>query len=333
MFHNYRSILDDLAPVLDDPQYPKRSSEYVGQTTAKKELEVAVKSAKMRKAPMGHVLLAHHGGGMGKTALGVLVAHMLGKKARVISGQVDATKARLILAEMADGDVLIYDEAHQVMDGGRKNAEWLLNFLQDAMVPGPMGMEKMPRVTMILCTTDPGKLLDTIIGRCQIQPVMEDYTDEEAALVAIATSKKVLVTEGLPALRKADAIAVAKAAANNPRAMRRLLSTLRDLVLTGESEVKNGRYDIAALLEYQGVTEDGLDRKAQKYLLVLKHEFMGKAGAKSIEDRLQAPGGLASTERLLMDKGLIVKTGTGRELTTLGSYRATDILNSMEVAA
>jgi Holliday junction DNA helicase RuvB len=324
-------LFQHLAPEIgDDPQYPKRWTEYVGQAPAIRMLQIAIKSAKVRKQPLDHVLIAHGTGGMGKTALALLVARTLGKKIRVTSGPVDARKARLIISQMKDGEVLFYDEVHQVMDAGRKNAEWLLNFLQDGVLPGPLGLEKMPRITVIAATTDAGKLPPTIAGRFPIQPPMMDYTEEEAAKVALTMSKKILGEYSLEPLKKPDAEAIARAGAKNPRTIGRLLKSLRDLALTGESKVTNGRYDIAALLAYQDVTEDGLDRVAQAYLRVLGTEFGGSAGAKALEERLSEPGGLAQVEKLLMDLGLVAKTRSGRALTTPGITRVQELL---EVAA
>lgn len=323
------SFTDQIAPkVGDDPQYPSRWTEYIGQESAKRMLQIAIKSAKVRKEPLDHVLVAHGTGGVGKTALAVLVGKTLRKTTRTVSGPVDARKARMIISQMNDGDVLHYEEFHQVMDGGRKNAEWLLTYMQDYMLPGPLGLEEMPRVTIIATTTDAGKLPATIAGRFLIQPPMADYTLEEAAKVTMAMGKKVLGDPkyNLEPLKKQDALAIAEAGAKNPRAIRRLLIALRDLTLVKEVKVTNGRYDVAALLNYQGVTPDGLDRVAQRYLTVLATEFSGTAGLKPLEERLSQPGGLGGTERLLMDLRMVAKTRTGRELTTRGMTRVQELL-------
>lgn len=321
----YSPITEQLAPRLaDNHEYPRRWSEMIGQEPAKHFLQVAIKSAKKRKAPLDHILIAQSTG-MGKTALANLVANAMNGECRVAAGAgLDVMKARLIFADMKDGDVLVVDEAHGLAKTKDKG-EWMLNYLQDYMLPGPMGLEAMPKVTIIAATTEAGKLLETIVGRF-IEPPMQGYTDEEATKVAITMSKRMLGDHELPALRKADAVQVAAAACNNPRAIHRLLVPLRDLVLADEFPVTaSGRYDIPALLAYQGMTPDGLDRVAQRYLTVLTHEFQGKAGEKNLEDRLQSPGGLKTTERLLMDKGLIAKTRTGREITMDGVRRVREL--------
>lgn len=311
--------------ILDTHGYPTRWRDYIGQEPAQRMLQVAVKSAKIRKQPLPHVLIAHPSPGVGKTALANLVARSLNKPCRVISGAVNANKARMLFADMNDFDVLLYDEIHEIMDAGRKNAEWTLTYLQDGTLPGPFGAELQPRVTIIGATTEAGRMPDNIVRRF-IQPPMQDYTEDEAAKIAIVMSRDVLGEFDLPPLAKRNAMAIAAAAVNNPGAIRNLLIVLRDMSITGEIPLKGKGYDVGELLVRQGVTPDGLDPTAQRYLTTLAHEFDGAAGAKAMEDRLQQAGGLQRVERILMDKGLLVKTRSGRTLTQAGIGRVRELV-------
>lgn len=314
------STIDRSAEILDGHTYPRRWTDYVGQERAKKVLQVAAKSARVRKQSLPHILISHHSPGIGKTALAVLIATEMRRNVKVVSGVLYRDKARMLFDTMEDGDILLWDEAHQMMDAGKKNAEWLLSFLQDGIIFGPLGPEAQPKITIVAATTDPGKIPDSILSRFTLRPPMEDYTNEEAAKIAVKMAADVL--EGLPPLKTKDALALAKAGNNNPRAIRQLLVVMRDLHFAEELTVSDaGRYDIAALLDFQGVTEDGLDLTAQRYLSALATEFGGSAGAKALEDRLQQPGGLGTVERVLMDAGFIGKTRTGRTLTQAGIRR------------
>lgn len=311
--------------IFDASEYPQRWSEYIGQEQAKAMLKVAAKSARIRKKPLDHVLIAHPSPGVGKTALAVLVATELRKEVQFVSGTLTRDKARLKLSEMSDGDVLVYDEFHQIVDGGKKNAEWLLHYLQDGVIMGPLGPEDYPRVTLIAATTDVHKLPPAVVSRFPLMPPLDEYTTEEAAKIAVVQSKRVLVD--MPSLRMPDALLLASAAHNNPRAIVRLLRVLRDMVVTETLEVTaSGRYDIPGLLVFQGITPDGLDRTAQQYLRALAEEFAGTAGVKALEERLATPGGLAETERMLMDKGLVARTRTGRSLTRAGIIRSKELV-------
>lgn len=308
--------------------YPDSFDDFVGQKVAKAQLLTAARSAKMRGVPMDHVLIADGRPGVGKTSLALLCAKELEANVRFVSGKVKLTEARLLLSSMLDGDVLIIDEVHRMVDGGKKDAEWLLHYLQDGVIVGPRGPEELPRVTVIAATTDAGRLPDTVLGRFPLKPTLVDYTDEEAALIAQRLSRKIMI-DPLPKPRPHDCARIARAAANTPRMMTSILVTLRDLTLTTYGETwdeKTETYDLSTSLEWLGLTEDGLTRTAQRYLLALLNDFAGEpVGQTSVQDRLQEPGGLLATERLLMSAGLIEKTRCGRILTAAGIRRAREL--------
>lgn len=316
-----KDLADKAAPVLDAHDYPRRWPDYIGQEPAKRLLQVAAKSARVRKKRLDHVLIGHPSPGIGKTALAVLLATEMRTTVRVASGQLSSDQARLIFSGMRDGDCLLYDEFHRLMEGGRKHAEWMLSYLQDGVILGPLGPEHQPAVTIVAATTDVAKLPESIVSRFPLQPPMQDYTTAEAAKIAALMSAQVLGDFDLPRLAAKEATTVATASNNNPRAIRQMLLVLRDLVITDEVPLVNGKYDIATLLDFQGITPDGLDRTAQRYLAALAVEFAGTAGAKALEDRLQQPGGLGTVERMLMDRGYVAKTRTGRSLTAAGIRR------------
>lgn len=317
-------MLNQIAPPLDQTgDYPRRWSEYVGQEQAKKMLQVAAHSARIRKAPLDHVLIAHPGAGVGKTALGNLIATELRRPCRVVSGALTSTKARLLFSEMADRDVLLYDEFHQLLDNGKKKAEWILHYLQDGVIMGPQGPEEQPKVTILAATTDVHKIPDTIVSRFPLKPALVEYTTEEAAKIAIVLARKVLVD--MPPLKRRDALVLAQAANSNPRAIRSQLMVLRDLVVTDTLPVVGGRYNVTGLLEWQDITIDGLDRIARRYLQVLATEFDGSAGERALATRLQQAGSLGLIERVLVERGLVARTRTGRVLTTAGIQRVKEL--------
>lgn len=311
--------------LLESDQYPKSWGGLIGQDRAKRVLQVAAKSAKARREPMPHLLIESPTPGIGKTALGVLTARTMGTFVQPVSGVLTADNGRMLLTTLNDRDVVLWDEAHTMMDKGKRHADWLLTYLENQLIPGPLGLEEFPKVTFIFCTTHATRLPGALLSRLRRVPVAE-YSLEEAAKIAVRASTDLLGQEDLPTIIKADALAIATAAHNNPRAMRDLLTQLRDLILAKELDRPAGsRYPIDDLLEFAGITPDGLDGTAQQYLHCLAYEFNGNAGAKRIEDRLQVPGGLAMTERVLMDKKLIAQTNTGRKLTKEGIIRAREL--------
>lgn len=298
--------------------HPNTWDEFVGQEMTKRQLQVAARSAKLRGEPMEHILLASGVPGIGKTSLALLAAMEAGARFKIVSGKMSANAARIALSQLRDGDVLIYDEIHQAMPQAER---WLLHLLQNGVIVGPLGPEKQPKITVIGVTTDVGRLPDTIIGRFPLQPVFEPYTDQEAQLITLKLSAKIFPRE-IPWPCGITICEIAEAANNNPRVIRSILINLRDLLLCSDEVDEHGNYDLDEVLEWNGLTFDGLNDIACKYLTTLMKDFQGQAGEKAIADRLQQPAGVASIERLLMDKGLIGKTRSGRVLTQAGIRRA-----------
>lgn len=310
--------------ILDASEYPSRWPDYIGQESATRLLRVAAKSARIRREPLDHVLIAHPSPGIGKTALANLIAREVRRPIRVISGKVTLGAARLILAEMKDRDVLFYDEFHRVAES-KGNPEWLLHLMQDYTLIGPFGPEPQPRITLIAATTHAHLVPRAVLDRFMLVPELHDYSTDEAARIAQVTSRRVLKDRAgrpLPNLTKAEATTIATAAGRNPRSIKKLLISLRDVTVTGEISLVKGRYDVASLLEWNDITPDGLTPVARRYLLALKDDFDGAAGVKALEERLAHPGGLGDVERVLMDAGLIGRTKTGRQLTQAGITRS-----------
>lgn len=109
----------------------------------------------------------------------------------------------------------------------------------------------------------------------------------------------------------------------NPRNMKALLSTVLDTAVvaaTGGQQVPFSR-----VLEWAGLTPDGLDKLCQRLLIVLASEFGGEAGERPLVNRLREPGGLRYAEQTLQEKGLITLGKTGRSLTKDGWERAREL--------
>jgi Holliday junction resolvasome RuvABC ATP-dependent DNA helicase subunit len=121
----------------------------------------------------------------------------------------------------------------------------------------------------------------------------------------------------------------ARIASNSPRIMRKLWVTCRDIATTTNlSNYDGADYDLTETLQWHGLTEDGLTKGCRDYLVVLLRDFAGGAGARALQDRLQEPGGLSMTERLLQEKDLIALTKAGRVLTATGIRRAAALRNA-----
>lgn len=246
------------------------------------------------------------------------MANELDCAVKIVSGKVTVNEARILLSGMVDGDVLIVDEIHRMFAGGKASAEWLLHLLENGVLLGPLGPEEQPKITVIGATTDGGKLPLTILSRFPIKPALHPYTADEAALIAERVGARLEVEVG-PELAKR----VAAAGNRNPRDMRSVLMCVRDIAITSGKSPDDPDVMTEALT-WLGVTADGLDVVAARYLVVLLTEFGGSAGERALTDRLNEAD-LAHAEALLMTHGYVAKTRAGRTLTRDGILRAKEL--------
>lgn len=300
---------------------------FIGQDRAKKQLRKAALSARMRNMRLPHTLLAAGTPGIGKTNLALLTASEYGSRLVTVSGKFDesAFRTTLLRERMRDGDILFIDEIHRLV-AQRKNAlDFLLNFMQDGVLLGPRGPEEQPSVTIMAATTDAGRLNDALLQRFVLRPVLVPYTDEEAAHIALRLAERHW-DKDMPPLNLNRAREVAAAAANAPRMMTKILVNVVDTALAEAAINWTGQdWDISYSLQEMGITADGLTEDARRYLQVMLDQNGGPVGLEALKDELQEPGGVESTERLLMTKGYLTRTGRGRWLTTEGLRRAVDL--------
>lgn len=314
---------DDL---FEGTSYPRSWDEYVGQEEAVEYIRAACFSAKMRGTRLDHTLIATGAHGIGKTAIAKLIAAEMDAGLVEVQGAVDEREAVRIFAGMSDGDILLWDEIHQAVAKGRAKAEWLLPVLQDGVMITSKGVQPIPDVTIIGATTDVQKLPETIISRFTVKPVMEAYTTEQAVAIAKVTAAKIFDHPTLVAPNEQTCSVVARAGNNNPRQISQLLKTLRDSALGGKAIVtESGNYSLDTMFRWSGVTPDGLDKLAQDYLQVLYGLFGGKAGEKAIAAALGEPTPPRHTEKMLVEKGFVLITPGGRELTPEGNERAIEV--------
>ena len=295
--------------------------EFIGQEQAKAEIAALTKSAKKRKVRMGHTLLADGRPGVGKTTLALAIAREMGTHAEVISGKVTEYELQMALGDMRDRDVLVIEEIHQM----GKSSESLLHYLENGCIATPLGVEEQSDVTIVGTTTEAGVLPRPVRDRFECVPELFAYTEAEGAKIAMFHARRLFKDMPLP--HRDNCLAIARAASCNPRLIRNVLKTLRDIAIAEDGANFDGkRYDITKALLWKGLTEDGLTSSARRYLVAMLTTFGGRpVGVAALQDLLHEPGGLNDTETLLMEKGYIGKGGQGRFLTTPGRHRAREL--------
>lgn len=300
--------------------YPRTLEAYVGQNVAKAQIASALASCRTRGVPFHHTLLSHGLPGLGKTSLAKIIASSLGTGYIEIGGTVTAKDAAPILRSMETGDVLFIDEIHRMVSSGKRNAEWLLQLLQDGVLALPTGTLRIAPITVIAATTDRQKLPRTIIDRFTLQPLLEPYTEAEAIEIVRRTAVRMSV--GVTELELGQ---IAIAADCNPRMISTILTTVRDLHTSKPSDDA-----VSTAISWCGVSHDGISRSAQDYLMIL----LGYGGVAAVGTMRAVLNEISieQTEQSLIQKGMIAVTPRGRELTPLGAERAELLIAEQEDA-
>lgn len=305
---------------------PRTWSDYIGQRRAKGQLRAAVASAKFRKAPVDHTLIASGVPGVGKSAIARILAHEYGGGLVETQGAVTLDEARAILGQMEDGDFWLIDEIHQLVVGGKSKAEWLLPLLIDGVLLTPQGEWKAPKVTIIGASTNAADLPEAILSRFVLKPVIEMYSEDEATEIAMGMAKGIYGSIGLPLPSAATCKALAYAANYGPRDIGAMLRLLRDAEIAEEApRSAQGDTDLTVMLEWAGRTEDGLDDLAQRMLAILLTTFGGRAGKETLLSALGESTWPKLTENILITKGYLGVDKGGRYLTEVGMARTMDL--------
>jgi Holliday junction DNA helicase RuvB len=302
-----------------DPLAPEDWSEYKGQTELKHELEIRVKSARLRNEPLDHVLLLS-GPGMGKTSIAHLIAKEMGSTLVTCPTPVSESTLINLVRGMSDKDVLFLDEVHQVAQA-RGQVEALLPLLTSRQTRHG---EKLPAVTVVAATTESHKLPQPFIDRFPIRPTFSEYTIAEMREIVQSKAKALDVS-----LTLVDAHKLAKACDGVPRIATNLVRSARDL------QVVNSRpAGWQETLKFSGIRPDGLMRDHENYVKVLYNLYPKQTStgivyqsgvaniAKSLGMNKEA---VERLERPLIKKGFIELAGNGRRLTSAGLVMVRDI--------
>lgn len=294
--------------------FPQAFPDFVGQEEAKEQIMVFIASAIARETRLDHTLLAAGQHGIGKTTLAHLIAYQMGVGLVVTTGKgLSAEEFRLLVMPLKDGDIVFVDEFHMAFDGGRNKGDWLLPWMLGSGLKTMRGIEQTPDVTLIAATTDVGRAPETLLSRFMNTPTLSAYTATEGALLVgnLARRMAIDVEEELwPA--------IARAADCNPRAIRKILTKVRDLQYARPHSHPN----LEQALTYAGVTADGLTVLARNILILLATKRNLSASAETLAGELGEPGSLRQHENALFRRGLIEITGQGRRLTDAGLRRA-----------
>ena len=249
---------------------PSTLTEYIGQKTAKENLQVFIDAAKLRNEPLDHVLL-HGPPGLGKTTLASVIANEMGVNMRITSGPAIEKPGDLValLTNLSEGDVLFVDEIHRL---NRAYEEILYPAMEDYAIDiiigkGPSANSihlDLPKFTLIGATTRSGQLTAPLRDRFGINLRLELYSVEELTTI-VKRSAAIMDIQ----IEQSGAVEIASRSRGTPRIANRLLRRVRDFALVKSNGIITSETADLALsrLDVDKLGLDALDRRMLKSII------------------------------------------------------------------
>lgn len=309
----------------DDAQFelklrPRLLREFIGQTKAKEQLQIALEAAKSRGEALDHVLLFGPPG-LGKTTLATIIANEMEVGYQQTSApalQVQGDMAA-ILTNVKHKQVLFIDEIHRLQPVMEEKLYTALeDYKLDIMIgTGPSARihaVKLDPFTLVGATTRPGLLSSPLRARFGLPLRLEFYTDDELRFI-VERSAEVL---GVP-IDHDGAAEIAMRSRGTPRIANRLLRRVRDFAqVRAHGEIDR---DVAVrglnLLEIDTHGFDDLDRRLLR-TIIEKYDG-GPVGLNTLAAALaEDEDALESVyEPFLIQIGFLDRTPRGRVATRL----------------
>lgn len=297
---------------------PSSIEEFIGQQKLVENLRVFISSARMRKQPLDHVLLAGPPG-LGKTTLAYIIAKELGVNLRATSAPVidKAGDLASILTSLEENDVLFIDEIHRLSPAIE---EILYPAMEDRNIDIIIGQGvgaktikiNLSPFTLVGATTRTGLLTSALRDRFGIPLRLNYYEPEDLKKIAARSSRILGCT-----ITEEAALELARRSRRTPRIVNRLLKRVTDFAIVKKQDTIDLEITRYAL-ERLDIDNLGLDDMDRKILSTIIEKYDGgpvgvKTIAISVGEEIDTLEDFY--EPFLVQSGLLNRTPRGRVAT------------------
>jgi holliday junction DNA helicase RuvB len=300
---------------------PNKLDEFTGQGDIKENLKITIDAAKQRGEPIDHCLLVGMPG-LGKTTLANIIATEMGVNIHSTIGTLLKKPKDIItlLTQINEGDIIFIDEIHRI---NPVVEEFFYTAMEDGFIDVLVSENKNARTvklniepfTLIGATTKQGLLGAPFRGRFGIIATLNPYTHNELVTITKRSASIMKIT-----ISDDGAEEIASRSRGTPRVVNRLLRRVRDYAVVKH----NGKItqDLASqALDKLKIDKIGLDETDRKILSIIAKDYNGKpVGLKTIAISIGEDVRTIEDvyEPYLIQRGLLIRTPLGREVTTNG---------------
>ncbi len=299
---------------LENELRPKRFSDFIGQESIKKNLQIYIEASKKRGDVLDHTLFSGSQG-LGKTTLSQIIANEIDVDMKATAGPVLDKPGDLagILTNLKQGDILFVDEIHRL---NKTTEEYLYSAMEDYSIDilidqGPNARSvkiSLPRFTLIGATTREGLLTPSFRARFGVLERLDFYPWMELKEIAIKSAKKLKIE-----IDDKSAEMISKSSRGTPRIVNRFIRRIRDVAqVKGSNKITQQITNLG--FDMLGIDNDGFGNLDRKILETIIQHGGGPIGLKTIavsvneqEDTIEEV-----YEPFLIQKGFLSKTPRGR---------------------